>query len=262
MRRPLLVLILLATLPAAARSHRHRQRGGETCAATCSQKPLFSPSKLLHAVDGEVLELCPAPPQTRIEPEAVRSFFAAHLRDARLAQAVATVAPFATDTTARASFLASIWSGPARRNAFTHVLCGDDWDKDKLGGLHLEDRYRELEAEGKLCYDGPARSGPACDGRQCVIRYHGVANFSCGRKDTGGFAQGLDAIDLLAAGTRAYGACCMGGGPARPGARLREGGRYAGPRGVTFQIWCGERNGAPGIATFYPVEGAPDCRER
>lgn len=50
--------------------------------------------------------------------------------------------PFAKDKPARAAFLASIWSGPARRNAFTHVLCGDDWDTDELGGLHLEARYQ------------------------------------------------------------------------------------------------------------------------
>ena len=261
MRRAALALALVLSLPADARSHRRNGRTGEAaCASTCGQPPLFDSARPLRSVDAEVLKLCPVPPASRVEPDDVRAFFAAHLADQRLVQAVSAVAPFAKDKTARAAFLASIWSGPARRNAFTHVLCGDDWDTDKLGGLHLEARYLQLEAEGKICYDGPARSGPACNGRQCVIRYRGVAGFSCGRKQTGGFAQGLDAIDLLSAGTRGYGACCMGGAPATPGAQLRDGGRYAGPRGITFQIWCGERNGAPGIASFYPTEGAPNCQ--
>lgn len=54
----------------------------------------------------------------------------------------------------------------------------------------------------------------------------------------------------------------MGGAPAvvDQAGRLRDGGKSAGPKRLTFPIWCGERNGAPGIATFYPIEGAPDCR--
>ena len=59
-------------------------------------------------------------------------------------------------------------------------------------------------------------------------------------------------LDLLTAGTRAFAACCMG-------RETRDRGLYAGPRGVTFQIWCGERNGRFGIATFYPSAGPPDC---
>ena len=261
MRRAAFYLCLCFALPAAARSHRHGARAADaSCASSCQQPPLFGSAKPPRPVDADALKLCPSPPASRVEPGDVRDFFTAHLADQRLVQAVSSVAPFAKDKASRAAFLASIWSGPARRNAFTHVLCGDDWEKDKLGGLHLEARYLQLESEKKICYDGPARGGPACDGRQCVIRYHGVAGFSCGRKQTGGFAQGLDALDLLAAGTRAYGACCMGGAPASPGAQMRDGGRYAGPRGITFQIWCGERNGAPGIATFYPIEGAPNCQ--
>ena len=87
-----------------------------------------------------MLKLCPAPSASRVEPGDVRDFFTAHLADQRLVRAVSAVAPFAKDKPARAAFLASIWSGAARRNAFTHVLCGDDWDTDKLGGLHLEAR--------------------------------------------------------------------------------------------------------------------------
>ena len=261
MCRAAFAVFLCFTFPAAARSHRRSGRPVDaSCASSCEKPPLVDSSPVAHPVDADVLKLCPAPPASRVEPGDVLDFFSAHLADQRLVQAVSAVAPFAKDKPARAAFLASIWSGPARRNAFTHVLCGDDWDTDKLGGLHLEARYLQLQAEKKICYDGPARSGPACDGRQCVIRYHGVAGFSCGSKQTGGFAQGLDALDLLAAGTRAYDACCMGGAPAAPVAQLRDGGRYAGPRGITFQIWCGERNGTPGIATFYPIEGAPNCR--
>ena len=175
--------------------------------------------------------------------------------------AVASVAPFAKGRAERAAWLAGIWSGPAQRNAFTHVLCGDDLDRDKLGGLHLEARYAQLEREGKLCYGGPARGAAPCSGGQCTITFRGVQGFSCAVKDVGGFAQGLDALDLLIAGTRAYQACCMGGAPAAvdQAGRLREGGKFAGPRGLTFQIWCGERNGSPGIATFYPTDAAPTC---
>ena len=209
-----------------------------------------------------MLKLCPARAGERVEPDAIRDFFARHLDDQRLVQAVASVAPFAKSKADRAAWLAGIWSGPARRNAFTHVLCGDDLDRDKFGGLHLEARYAQLESEGKICYGGPARGGEPCSGGQCTIRFRGVSGFSCAVKDVGGFAQGLDALDLLIAGTRAYQSCCMGGGPAvlDQAGRVRDGGKYKGPKGITFQIWCGERNGAPGIATFYPVDGAPDCR--
>jgi len=156
----------------------------------------------------------------------------------------------------REEWLASIWSGPAKRNAFTHVLCGDEWDREALGGLHLESRYAQLEREGKVCYDGSARTfGDACSGGQCLIRYRGVKGFSCGVKETGGFVQGFDALDMLAAGTRAFLTCCLG----RRGAIIRESARYKGPRGVTFQIACGDRNGIPGIVTFYPIDDTPDC---
>lgn len=257
----LLLLAALLPLPAQAR-HRGHGRRPQACAATCEAKPLFGSPKAPDAVDAEVLKLCPARAGERVEPDAIRDFFARHLDDQRLAQAVASVAPFAKSKAERAAWLAGIWSGPAPRNAFTHVLCGDDLDRDKLGGLHLEARYAQLEREGKLCYGGPARGGAACSGGQCTITFRGVQGFSCAVKDVGGFAQGLDALDLLIAGTRAYQACCMGGAPAAvdQAGRLREGGKYAGPRGLTFQIWCGERNGSPGIATFYPVDGAPDCR--
>jgi hypothetical protein len=254
----LLLVFLVLSSPALARSHHKKGDVGGSCPASCtSGKRLFPEGKAPDAVDAEVLKLCPADPSKSVEPAAIRAFFEKHLDDGRLAQAVASAAPFAKTKAEKAKWLTNAWSGPARRNAFTHVLCGDDWDKPKLGGLHLESRYAQLEDEGKLCFT----SGD-CDKGQCVIRYRGVQGFSCGTKAVGGFAQGLDALDLLAAGTRAYLGCCMGGAPATSdeAGRLRDGGRYAGPNGITFQIWCGARNGQPGIATFYPIDGTANCR--
>ncbi len=254
----LLLIVALLPLPALARHHGHRQP--RSCAASCTAKPLYAAPKEPDAIDQEVLQLCPAAAGDRVEPDVIREFFARHLDDQRLIQAVSSAAPFAKSKPDRAAWLAGIWSGPARRNAFTHVLCGDDLDREKLGGLHLEARYAQLEHEGKICYGGPARGGQPCSGGQCLITFRGVQGFSCAVKDMGGFAQGLDALDLLIEGTRAYQACCMNGTTVDAAGRLRDGGKYAGTRGLTFQIWCGERNGAPGIATFYPVPGPADCR--
>ena len=265
---PLLLAALLAALaatPASARripvapklAPKPAERPAGTCAATCGLKPLFADTKEPAPIDAEVLGLCPTKAGDRIEPDDARAFFKKHLDDPRLSAAVREVAPHAPKDSARADWLAEIWTGPARRNAFTHVLCGDDWDREKLGGLHLEARFAQLEREGKICYGGPAHGGPAHDGQpcangQCLIRFTGLRGFSCGVKDTGGFLQDFDALDLLTAGTRAFASCCMR-------RDKRDGGLYAGPRGVTFQVWCGERNGRFGIASFYPSAGPPDC---
>lgn len=248
-----------------------------TCPARCANPPLFATKKPppLTAVDAEVLKLCPVRAGDRVEPTEVRAFFDAHLSsgaasDQRLLDAVAAAAPWARTASSRAGFLAQIWSGPARRNAFTRVLCGDDFDTDEPGGLHLEARYLDLERKGRLCYAGPAHGGPLHDGKPCanglcLIAWRGTRGFSCGAQVSGGFIEGQDAIDLLAAGTRAWSACCTGGasGQARApngsGARLRDGGLYGGPEGPVFQIWCGERNGRPGIAMFSPAHATPDC---
>ena len=271
----LLLAAALAAAPAEARRRKgkappaHGEQAAQRCPARCENGPLFAEAPEPDAIDAEVLGLCPTRAGGRVEPEDVRAFFEKHLDDQRLLGAVREAAPWANHDSGRAGWLAGIWSGPARRNAFTHLLCGDDWEKDEPGGVHLEARFAQLEREGKICYRGPAGGGPAHDGQPCaggvcLVRYRGLRGFSCGEKERGGFAQGLDALDLLAAGTRAYVACCMGGSLGdRLGQddrkRLRNGGRYAGPRGITFQSWCGERNGRFGIASFYPAPGTADC---
>lgn len=260
------LLACALALPAEARrSKKPRQGEAPACAATCPNPPLFKDAAAPTAADAEVLSLCPDRPGGKVETEAVRDFLRKHVGDPRLAQALREVAPWVRRDGEKADWLASIWTGPARRNAFTHVLCGDDWDKPEIGGLHLEARYRQLERAGKVCYGGPADGGPAhdgeaCSGGQCLVRFQGTKGFSCAKKPVGGFAQGLDAIDLIALGARAYVACCMGGAPQEEGqARLREGGRYRAAGGRVFQIWCGARNGRPGIATFYPASGKASC---
>ena len=259
-----LVAAALLALPASAKrikavpAPKPAAGPAASCAATCPNQPLYADPKEPAAIDAEVLGLCPTKAGDRIEPDDARAFFKKHLVDPRLAAALREAAPHAPNDSARATWLAEIWTGPARRNAFTNVLCGDDWDREKPGGLHLEARYAQLEREGKICYGGPAHGGPAHDGQpcvsgQCMIRFGGLRGFSCGvMAETGGFLQEFDALDLLTAGTRAFAACCMR-------REKRDRGLYAGPRGVTFQIWCGERNGRFGIAGFYPSAGPPDC---
>lgn len=216
------------------------------CPAGCSGEKLYPQGLAPDAVDKDALALCPAPPSTRVDPKDVEAFFGRHLDDARLKAAL----PPVLEKHEQAAWLASIWSGPSRRNAFTHVLCGDDWDRANIGGLHLESRYAQLESEGKVCYDGGS-----CRKGRCDIAYRGAKGFSCAVKEEGGFVQGLDAIDVLAAGSRAYLACCLG----RSGAIVREKAYYRGPHDQTFLLVCGDRNGQQGIVTFYPVDDSPDC---
>ena len=113
----------------------------------------------------------------------------------------------------------------------------------------------ELEAEGKLCFDGPGRGAPALRDGQYVIRFHGVAPWSCAEKKLGGFAQAVDPVGLVALGTRAFARCCARGGA------QKEGGVYAAPDlgGPSWRIWCGTRNGTYGIASLYPTHEQPTC---
>ena len=220
------------------------------CPEKCGGERLYPQGKPPNAVDAEVLALCPAPGGA-VSPQKAEVFFAKHVDDPKLAQAM----PEGLVGKHREGWLASIWTGPGDKNAFTHVLCGDDWDTGKLGGLHLEARYAQLESQGKVCYDGSGRMGQPCPDGNCKIEYRGAKGWSCAVKTVGGFVQGMDALDMLATGTRAYLTCCLGKG----GAIVREGGHYKNKRGQVFQIWCGDRNGSPGIASVYPTDDDGDC---
>lgn len=230
------------------------------CATKCSNPPLFSKAPELSAVDREILALCPARPDVSVSAGDVQRFFSNHYDDARIQRALAAAGRSRTGASAKKAnieWLTSLWVSTGPRNAFTHVFCGDDWLKGPIGGLHYQARYAQLEAEGKLCYDGPVRGNKAIQGDQYLISFHGVAPWSCGEKKTGGFSRSQDAVSTAAIGTRAFVRCC-----ARDGAK-KEGGVYSAPDlgGTSWQIFCGTRNGTYGIATLYPTTDRPTCSE-
>ncbi|MBJ6764261.1 EndoU domain-containing protein [Myxococcaceae bacterium JPH2] len=231
-------------------------KGATGCATTCEHAPLFTAPPTLSPLDREVLDMCPARPDVSVSAGDVQRFFARHHDDARIQRAL-SAAGRAGSKQADIEWLTSLWVSTGPRNAFTHVFCGDDWERGPIGGLHFLPRYAQLEAEGKLCYGGPARGGNALQGGQYRITFRGVAPWSCGEKRMGGFQRTQDAVSIAAIGTRAFVRCC-----ARGGAK-KEGGVYSAPDlgGSAWRIWCGTRNGTYGIASLYPTDEAPTCSE-
>jgi hypothetical protein len=224
------------------------------CASRCEHPPLFKKAPSLTAVDREVLGLCPARPDASVSRGDVQRFISAHYDDPRLQRAL-SAAGRPGSRQANIEWLTGLWVSTGPRNAFTHVFCGDDWTTRTVGGLHYLPRYAQLESEGKLCFDGPARGGEALRGTQYLIRFHGLAPWSCAEKPGGGFAQEADPVKLLAIGTRAFARCC-----ARDGGK-KEGGVYSAPDlgGDAWTIRCGTRNGTYGIASLYPSRDRPTC---
>ncbi|MFB1479778.1 hypothetical protein [Corallococcus sp. RDP092CA] len=229
---------------------------GPACASTCDQPPLFARTPALSALDREVLDLCPARPDASVSAADVQRFFAKHYDDARVQRAL-SAAGRPGSRQANIEWLTSLWVSTGPRNAFTHVFCGDDWQRGPIGGLHFLPRYAQLEAEGKVCYQGPVKGEAAVTGDQYLIRFKGLAPWSCGVKRTGGFSTSQDAVSIAAIGTRAFARCC-----ARGGAK-KEGGVYSAPDvgGGNWRIWCGTRNGTYGIATLHPTDEAATCAE-
>ncbi|NOK18032.1 EndoU domain-containing protein [Corallococcus carmarthensis] len=226
------------------------------CASTCEQAPLFAKAPALSALDREVLDLCPARPDASVSAGDVQRFFAKHYDDARVQRAL-SAAGRPGSRQANIEWLTSLWVSTGPRNAFTHVFCGDDWQRGPIGGLHFLPRYAQLEAEGKVCYQGPVKGEEAVRGEQYLIRFKGLSPWSCGVKRMGGFPTSQDAVSIAAIGTRAFARCC-----ARGGAK-KEGGVYSAPdvEGGNWRIWCGTRNGTYGIATLHPTDEAATCSE-
>ncbi|TSC31641.1 EndoU domain-containing protein [Corallococcus sp. Z5C101001] len=230
----------------------------EACASTCDNAPLFAKAPALSALDREVLDLCPARPDASVSAGDVQRFFARHYDDARVQRALSAAGrPGTGSRQANLEWLTSLWVSTGPRNAFTHVFCGDDWQRGPIGGLHFLPRYAQLEAEGKVCYQGPGKGEQAIQGAQYAIRFKGLSPWSCGVKRLGGFSTSQDAISIAAIGTRAFARCC-----ARGGAK-KEGGVYSAPDigGGNWRIWCGTRNGTYGIATLHPTDEAATCAE-
>jgi len=226
------------------------------CERRCAHPPLFTEAPVLTPVDRELLALCPTRPDAAVGAEAVRRFLSANYEDARLQRALAVAGRKGTRQ-ANVEWLTRLWVGSGPRNAFTQVFCGEDWTTGTLAGLHYLPRYAQLEAEGKLCFDGPARGPEALRGDWYDIRFHAVAPWSCAEKKLGGFPQKADALALVALGTRAHARCC-----ARAGA-AKSGGVYAAADlgGSAWRVWCGTREGTSGLASLYPTDERPTCGE-
>ncbi len=229
--------------------------GGRACPSSCDASPLFPRMPALTPTDREVLQMCPARPDASVARGDVERFFRAHLDDPRIQRALSR-AGRPGNREANVAWLTGLWVGTGPRNAFTHVFCGDDWTRGKIGGLHWLPRYVQLEQEGKVCYRGPAHGGAPLRDGQYTFRFTGVSPWSCAVKDVGGFTEEHDPVTLVALGTRAFARCCP-----------REGrnavGVYAASDlgGQRFKIACGTRNGTYGIATFYPVDERSTCAE-
>lgn len=227
------------------------------CATRCDNPPLFRQAPALKPVDKEILGMCPARPDASVSRGDVQRFMSAHYDDPRLQRAL-SAAGRPGSRQGNIEWLTGLWVSTGPRNAFTHVFCGDDWTTKTVGGLHYLPRYAQLESEGKLCFDGPAAGSKALKGEQYVVRFHGVAPWSCAEKKLGGFTtQDTDPVTMVAVGTRAFARCC-----ARDGAK-KEGGVYSAPDlgGTPWRIWCGTRNGSYGIASLYPTNERPTCGE-
>ena len=227
--------------------------GNGRCATSCKVVPLFREALPLTAADREVLQICPARPDASVSRGDVERFFRTHIEDPRLQRALSR-AGRSGNREENVAWLTELWIGTGPRNAFTHVFCGDDWTRSKIGGLHWLPRYVQLEQERKVCYAGPVqRGGPFRDG-QYTFKFTGVSPWSCGVKEVGGFTEDHDPVTLVALGTRAFVRCCP-----------REGKNAVGVYqssdlgGQLFKIACGTRNGTYGIATFYPVARAPSA---
>ena len=230
--------------------------GAHSCSATCDATPLFSSMPELTPTDREVLQACPARPDASVSRGDVERFFRAHVDDPRLQTALSR-AGRSSNREDNVAWLTSLWVGSGPRNAFTHVFCGDDWTRGKVGGLHWLPRYVQLEKEKKVCYGGPVHAGNPLHDGEYTFRFRGVAPWSCAVKDVGGFTADHDPITLVDLGTRAFVRCCP-----------REGrnavGVYAAPDlgGQRFKIACGTRNGTYGIATFTRSTSFPPARSR
>jgi len=229
--------------------------GPSRCATRCDSTPLFRELPALTASDREVLQMCPARPDASVSRGDVERFFRAHIEDPRIQRALSR-AGRSGNRADNSEWLTALWVGSGPRNAFTHVFCGDDWTRGKIGGLHWLPRYAQLEQEGKVCYRGPVDGSTPLKGGQLTFRFVGVAPWSCAVKEVGGFTLDHDPVALVALGTRAFVRCCP-----------REGknavGVYAASDlgGQRFKIACGTRNGTYGIATFYPADERPTCAE-
>jgi hypothetical protein len=232
----------------------------EACAATCEHSRLFADLPAVSEVDREVLALCPSQPEGSVSPEAIQQFFSRHYEDKALQHALATAGRKVEGAEARQAnltWLTGLWVGTAPRNAFTYVFCGDDWTRGLIGGLHFLPRYAQLEAEGKICFDGPARGGESLKGDNYLIQFRGVAPWSCGEKKLGGFSRSQGALSIAAIGAQAFANCCL-----RDGAKT-EGGVYAVPEldGAAWKVRCGTRNGTYGISSLYPTDESPTCAQ-
>jgi len=228
---------------------------GRSCPTRCDATPLFAAMPALTATDREVLQMCPARPDASVSRGDVERFFRAHLDDPRIQRALSR-AGRSGNREDNVAWLTGLWVGTGPRNAFTHVFCGDDWTRGKVGGLHWLPRYVQLEQDGKVCYRGPAHGSAALEHGQYTFRFVGVSPWSCAVKDVGGFTEDHDPVTLAALGTRAFVRCCPREG--RNAIGVYAAGDLGGQR---FKIACGTRNGTYGIATFYPVDAPPTCAE-
>lgn len=222
------------------------------CDTECSGDRLFPDAPNPSESDRALLALCPSTPGVAVSAEAIRGYFAAHIGEAPLSDALR-----AAGKAGDVDWLTGLFVADGKKNAFTHIFCGDDWLSSKIGGLHFRPRYAQLEAEGKLCFDGPVESELQVGG-EYLVKFHGAAPWSCGKKSVGGFPVDRSGLDTLAVAVRAYTACCEVGGQRKGGGVFGTGESPL----AAWQIYCGTRNGEYGIDSMYPTDSRPSCGAR
>ena len=198
----------------------------------CTHVPLFTTPPVATAEDEALLALCPDASNVEVPSERVASFLQQHDEALRRRGASAETA-------------AATW-----REGFTHVFCGNNWSGPKIGGLHFAPRYAQLERQGRVCYQGPFQGDSPRVLHEDLVKFRGVAPWSCAEKPIGGFPHSHDGLDQLAIGVRAATACCREG---------KAGGVFGaadlGPGG--WQVFCHANTAV--IETLYPVTAPVDC---
>ena len=234
---------------AACPRRRPRPRG---CATAATARPLFRQAPQLKPVDREILGMCPARPDAVGEPGDVQRFCPRTTTIRASNGPCGGGAPGGSRRSEHRVAHRPLGRAPAPQRLHPRLLRRRLATR-AIGGLHYQPRYAQLEAEGKLCFDGPGGGNKPLKGDQYVIRFHGVAPWSWPRRSSG-LHHSAGSGDHRGDGTRPLSLL-------RPRRSKKEGGVYSAPDlgGTPWQS-LRTRNGTYGIASLYPTNERPHLR--